>query len=136
MLQLTTNHKVGDDVYVLTDCVRRGIVQQINFAQNNDVDDRFDLSYDILYDGFAFNTNIVSAVDYRVSGTELGSPLVGSPLKIGSPVGDTGSPLGSPRSGGVGSPDGFNLLVDEEINGGGIYKDKDEAVTAFGDTLV
>ena len=129
MLQLTTNHKVGDTVYVLTDCVRRGVVQQINFAQNNDVNDRFDLSYDILYDGFAFNTNVVSAVDYAIAG-------VGSPLKLGSPTpGSPGEPLGSPRAGGVGSPDGFNLIVDEEINGGGIYKNKDEAVTAFGDTL-
>lgn len=128
MLLLTTNHKVGDDVYVLTDCVRRGIVQQINFAQNNDVNDRFDLSYDILYDGFAFNTNVVSAVDFGIAGA-------GSPLKLGSPAPSAGSPLGSPRSGGVGSPDGFNLIVDEKTNGGGIYNNKDTAVTAFGDTL-
>ena len=129
MLQLTTKHKVGDDVYVLTDDVHRGIVQQINFAQNNDVDDRFDLSYDILYDGFAFNSNVVSAVDFAIAGA--GSPLA----PLGSPVGNVGSPLGSPRSGGVGSPDGFNLIVDEKTNGGGIYNNKDTAVTAFGDTL-
>ncbi len=122
MLQLTTNHKVGDDVYVVTDCVRRGIVQQLNFAQNNVKTDRFDLSYDILYDGFSFNTNVVSAVDFGIG-------------VLGSPAGSSGSPLGSPRPGGVGSPDGFNLIVDEEINGGGIFRDKDAAVTAFGDTL-
>lgn len=122
MLQLTTNHKVGDSVYVVTDCVRRGIVQQVNFAQNNVSTDRFDLSYDILYDGFAFNTNVVSAVDFAVG-------------VLGSPAGSSGSPLGSPGAGGLGSPDNFNLIVDEEINGGGIYVSKSAALTAFGDGL-
>lgn len=126
MIILTTNHKVGDDVYVVDNCVRRGIVQTVNFAQLDDSDNRFTLSYDILYDGFSFNTTVDSSVDYGVS--------AGSPRVVGSPP-RHGSPLGSPSSGGVGSPRQFVVAVEEVDNGGGIYINKNAALTAFGDTL-
>ena len=127
MIILTTNHKVGDDVYVVDDCVRRGIIQTVNFAQQNDSENQFTLSYDILYDGFSFNTTVNSAVDYNISGA-------GSPLAVGSPA-KNGSPLGSPGPGGVGSPRAFTVTVEEVANGGGIYVDKNAALAAFGDTL-
>ncbi len=127
MIILTTNHKVGDAVYVVEDCVRRGIVQQLNFAQQNDSDENFTLSYDILYDGFTFNANVISSVDFNISGP-------GSPVAVGSPV-RSGSPLGSPGSGGVGSPLQFTIAVEEVTNGGEIYTDKDAALTAFGEIL-
>lgn len=127
MIYLTTNHKVGDVVYVVGSCVRRGTVQKVTFCQQNDTDNQFALSYSILYDGYSYNTEVESEVDYNVSGT-------GSPRFVGSPV-NSGSPLGSPAPGGVGSPLAFNIAVEEITNGGDIYTDKNTALTAFGDTL-
>jgi len=129
MIILTTNHKVGDSVYVADDCVRRGVVQQLNFDQQNDSSNQFNLSYDILYDGFTFNTNVISSVDFNITGP--GSPNSGG---VGSPV-KSGSPLGSPGAGGVGSPLQFTVAVAEVTNGGEIYTDKDTALAAFGDNL-
>ena len=118
MIVLTTNHKVGDEVYVVDDCVRRGIVRQVNFAQSGTA---FVLSYDVLYDGFTFNTNVVSTVLYNVE--PVGSPVFGSPLiSSGSPF--VGSPLLT-----------VGVVVIETKNGGEIYTDKDTALTAFGDKL-
>lgn len=122
MLILTTNHKVNDIVYVVDDCVRRGVVRQVNFAQQNDEDVPFTLSYDIAYDGFSFNTTVTSAVDFAVPGA-------GSPLQIGSP--QVGSPLANIN----GSPLPDSIVIEEETNGGGIYKVKGAALNAFGDTL-
>jgi hypothetical protein len=127
MIFLTTNHKVGDVVYVVGSCVRRGIVQKATFCQQNDSDNQFALSYDILYDGFTYNTEVESEVDFNISGT-------GSPRAVGSPV-SSGSPLGSPAPGGVGSPLAFTIAAEEITNGGDIYSDKNAALTAFGDTL-
>ena len=127
MIYLTTNHKVGDVVYVIGSCVRRGIVQSVTFSQQNDSDDQFNLSYQILYDGYSFNTTVASEVDWNISGA-------GSPRAVGSPV-KSGSPLGSPAPGGVGSPLEFTIAVEEITNGGDIYTDKNAALTAFGDTL-
>ena len=116
MIILTTNHKVGDEVYVVDDCVRRGVVQQVNFTQSGTA---FVLSYDVLYDGFTFNTNVVSTVLYDV----------GSPTVFGSPAVSSGSPF-------VGSPLlASKIEVIETTNGGEIYVDKDTALAAFGDTL-
>ena len=120
MIILTTNHKVGDSVYVVDDCVRRGVVRQLNFAQQNDSDEIFTLSYDILYDGFTFNTNVISSVDFNISGS-------GSPAAVGSPV-NSGSPLGSPSL-------QLTVAVAEVSNGGDIFTDKDTALTAFGEKL-
>ena len=128
MIYLTTNHKVGDVVYVVGSCVRRGTVQKVTFCQQNDSDNQFALSYQILYDGYSFNTEVESEVDWIVSGA-------GSPRAVGSPVGTSGSPLGSPAPGGVGSPLEFTIAVEEITNGGEIYTDKNAALTAFGDTL-
>ena len=128
MIILTTNHKVGDIVYVVEDCVRRGVVQRLDFAQQNDSANQFTLSYDILYDGFTFNTTVNSEVDFAISGP-------GSPRAVGSPVQSGGSPLGSPGAGGVGSPLQFTVATEEINNGGGIYTDKDTALAAFGDNL-
>ena len=127
MIILTTNHKVGDEVYVVASCVRRGIVQTVNFTQQNDSTNQFTLSYDILYDGYSFNTTVSSSVDYNISG-------LGSPRAVGSPA-QSGSPLGSPGSGGVGSPRIFTVAVEEVTDGGDIYSDKDAALLAFGETL-
>ena len=127
MIILTTNHKVGDIVYVIGSCVRRGIVQAVNFQQQNDSSDQFSLSYDILYDGYSYNVTVDSEVNYNLSGS-------GSPLAVGSPA-KSGSPIGSPLPGGVGSPHQFTVTVAEVANGGDIYTNKDTALTAFGDTL-
>lgn len=127
MIILTTNHKVGDIVYVIGSCVRRGIVQTVNFAQQNDSDNLFTLSYDVLYDGYTYNTTVDSTVDFNISGT-------GSPRAVGSPP-QSGSPLGSPGSGGVGSPLQFTVAVEESTNGGDIYTSKAAALAAFGDVL-
>lgn len=121
MIILLTNHKVGDSVYVVEDCVRRGVIQQLNFTQQNDASEQFTLSYDILYDGFTFNTTVNSVVVFNVTG-------VGSPLTVGSPLQSSGSPLGSPAT-----PSQFT--VSEINNGGGIYTNKDPALAAFGDKL-
>jgi hypothetical protein len=116
MLVLTTNHKIGDVVYVVDDCVRRGIVQQVNFTQSNSA---FVLSYDILYDGFTFNTNVVSEVVFGV----------GSPTPFGSPETSSGSPFsGSPQL-------PLGVAVQEVENGGDIFTNKATALSAFGDTL-
>jgi len=116
MINLTTNHKVGDEVYVEDDCVRRGTVRQVNFAQSGTA---FVLSYDILHDGFTFNTNVISTVLHAV----------GSPTVFGSPAVSSGSPF-------VGSPLlTLEVVVIETTNGGEIYTDKDTALAAFGDKL-
>ena len=115
MLLLTTNHKVGDIVYVVDNCVRRGIIKQVNFTESTTA---FALTYDILYDGFSFNTNIDSSVVY-----DVGSPTFGSPaLSSGSPF------AGSPQL-------SASIAVQEVANGGDIYLTKTEALTAFGETL-
>jgi len=129
---LTTNHKVDDVVYVVDGCVRRGIVKQVNFTQQ-DTTTPFVLTYDVLYDGFAFNTNIESDVNYNATGLTwpVGSPtvLVGSPIRVGSPS------VGSPITNTFGSPLPDSITVIEKSNGGGIYVLKADALAAFGDTL-
>lgn len=120
MILLTTNHKVDDVVYVVDNCVRRGTVKQVNFTQQ-DTSLPFVLTYDILYDGFSFNTNIESEVNYNATG----SPA----LAVGSPV------VGSPLTNTFGSPLPLSVTVVEKTDGGGIYTVKATALTAFGDTL-
>ena len=125
---LVTNHKVDDEVYVVDDCVRHGVVKQVNFTQQDVAATPFVLSYDILYDGFTFNTSVTSGVNYNV--TAFG----GSPLPVGSPP--IGSPVvGSPTQNVFGSPLPTSITVEEKTNGGGIYIVKDDALTAFGETL-
>lgn len=121
MIILTTNHKVGDEVYVVDDCVRRGIVKQVNFAQS---DTAFVLSYDVLYDGFTFNTNVVSTVLFDVGSPIFGSPIFGSPFLVSSGSPFVGSPLLT-----------VEVTVIETRNGGEIYTNKNTALTAFGDKL-
>jgi len=125
MIVLSTNHKVGDVVYVSSDCVRRGIIKQINFVSQSVLGTPYTLSYDILYDGFSFNTTVASAIDFNIAGT-------GSPRAVGSPTVSPGSPVGSPHP--FGSPQ-LSLALEEEINGGDIYTTKTAALNAFGDTL-
>ena len=119
MLTLTTNHKVSDVVYVVTNCVRRGVIKAVNFVEQDDSDEPFTLSYEILYDGYSFNTTINSEVTYNTTGA--GSPAVGSPPSSGSPL--------------IGSPAIFGVSIIETTTGGGIYTSKAVALTAFGDTL-
>lgn len=118
----TANHKVDDVVYVVDNCVRRGIVQQVDFTHQDSVTIPFLLSYEVLYDGFSFNTTIISGVNFNVTGSSVGSPDVGSP---------TASAFGSPLP--------SSLTVTEKLNGGGIYDGndagKDAALAAFGETL-
>ena len=122
MISLTTNHKVGDTVYVLSDCVRRGEVMKVTFNQLTEL--TFDLSYEVLYDGYAFNTVVESEVEIS------GSPLYGSPLPL---------VVGSPEV--TGSPETPNMVpldiltVVEVAAGGGIYSLKADAVAAFADAL-
>ena len=117
----TANHKVDDVVYVADDCVRRGIVQQDDFTQQDVVATSFVLSYEILYDGFSFNTTVVSGVNFNATG----SPQ----LVVGSPE------VGSPTANAFGSPLPSSLTVTEKTNGGGIYTVKGDALDAFGETL-
>lgn len=117
---LVTNHKVDDEVYVVDDCVRHGVVKQVNFTQQDVAATPFVLSYDILYDGFTFNTSVTSGVNYNATG---------SPQLIGSPV------VGSPTQNVFGSPLPTSITVEEKTNGGGIYIVKNDALTAFGETL-
>jgi hypothetical protein len=106
-------------------------VQTVNFVHRASFDtdeEQFALSYEVLYDGFSFNTTVDSEVDYNISGS-------GSPRAVGSPV-VSGSPLGSPTPADVaGSPFGFTVAVAEVTNGGEIYKSKAAALSAFGDLL-
>ncbi len=81
MIVLTTNHKVDDIVYVVADCVRRGTVKQVNFAQTSSATTPFTLSYEILYDGFSINTTVASVIN------PVGSP-VGSPLHATTTLGE------------------------------------------------
>ncbi|KKL75754.1 hypothetical protein LCGC14_2051690, partial [marine sediment metagenome] len=74
MIVLTTNHKVNDIVYVVADCVRRGIVKQVDFSQISSATTPFTLAYEILYDGFSINTIVASVIN------PVGSPFAGSPL--------------------------------------------------------
>ena len=130
---LTTNHKVDDVVYVASDCVRRGIVKQVDFTQQDVSETPFILLYGILYDGFSFNTNVPSSVNFNETGLmpTVGSPavVIGSPARIGSPE------VGSPTTNAFGSPLPLSLTVIEKTNGGGIYTNKTAALAAFGDTL-
>ena len=115
MLVLTTNHKIGDIVYVVDGCVRRGVVKQVNFTQSGS---EFILSYDILYDGFTFNSNVISDLIH-----DVGSPTFGSPAT------SSGSPF-------IGSPQLLaSVAVQEVENGGDIFTSKSAALTAFGETL-
>ena len=130
MLFITTNHKVGDIVYVVSDCVRRGVIQKVSFTEEND---GFALSYQVLYDGYTYNYTVNSTVSYQLT-------TAGSPYVVGSPVGSpqtnpTGSPFGSPGAGAAGSPHAFGITVVENANGGSIYTSKSDALAAFGDTL-
>jgi len=118
----TANHKVDDIVYVADDCVRRGVVQQVDFTQQDVVATPFVLSYEILYDGFSFNTTVVSDVNFNATG-------VGSPQLVGSPE------VGSPTANAFGSPLPSSLTVIESTNGGGIYTVKGDALDAFGERL-
>ena len=118
---LTTNHKVDDVVYVVADCVRRGTVKQVNFTQQDVAATPFVLTYDVLYDGYSFNTNVESEVNYNATG----SPA----LLIGSPI------VGSPATNAFGSPLPLSLSVEEKTDGGGIYTVKATALAAFGDNL-
>jgi len=113
MIVLTTNHKVNDVVYVVADCVRRGVVKQVDFSQTSSTTTPFTLAYEILYDGFSINTTIASVIN-----------PVGSPLVAGSPTGI-----------GAGSPNTQVITLGEDANAGGIFTDKDAALTAFGVTL-
>ncbi len=134
-IALTTNHKVNDRVYVLSavnsvDCVRRGIVQQVDFRQPVAATTST-LSYEILFDGFVVNTTVTSVVSNVGSPFTFGSPKFGSPLQgspdlippgFGSPINVTGD----------GSPNTQIITLAEDTNGGGIYTSKQTALDALG----
>lgn len=101
MIVLTTNHKVNDIVYVISDCVRRGVVKQVDFSQTTSATTPFTLAYEVLFDGFSINTTVASVIN------PVGSPLTGSPLPA-------------------------TITLGEDANAGGIFTDKDTALTAFG----
>ena len=136
-IALTTNHKVNDRVYVISevnnvDCVRRGIVQQVDFRQPV-AGTPSTLSYEILFDGFVINTTVTSTLFSAGSPFNLGSPVFGSPM--GSPFDNVpgfGSPINEP---GTGSPNTQIITVIEDVNGGGIYVSKTAALNAFGALL-
>ena len=123
-ITLTTNHKVNDRVYVISevnniDCVRRGIVQQVDFRQPL-AGTPSTLSYEILFDGFVVNTTVVSTV------SNVGSPFLGSPVTEAPGFGSPVNPAGT------GSPNTQVITVAEDANGGGIYNNKQTALDAFG----
>ena len=129
-IALTTKHKVNDRVYVISevnniDCVRRGIVQQVDFQQPL-AGTPSTLSYEILFDGFVVNTTVTSTLSSVGSPFNLGSPVFGSPL-VNIP--GFGSPINVP---GAGSPNTQVITIAEDANGGGIYISKQTALDAFG----